>query len=113
MPSAWGAFTSACCLRSVRMAARSGFSAASASRASLAKPTIGWSRPAATASATDRSTLVAAEVTRLNFFSLLTETLEPRYLGCYEVGLHTVSNGQRLKQLIHLSRAVGEFVEVD
>ena len=32
MPSACGAFTSACCLSSVRMAARSDFSAASANR---------------------------------------------------------------------------------
>src|SRR5947207_492648 len=85
MPSACGAFTSTCCLRSARTVARSRFSTASASRAPLAMLVTGWTMPKATARAADQT---------WNF-------------------MVRGSNGQRLKQLVHLARAVRELIEVD
>src|SRR2546423_14701373 len=69
----------------MRIAERSDFSAASATGVSPAVPVTGWIRPRVTARAADQT---------WNF--MLRD-----------------SNRQRLKQLIHLSRAVRELIEVD
>src|SRR5712671_256157 len=85
MPSACGAFTSTCCLRSARTVARSRFSTASASRAPLAMLATGWTMPKATARAADQT---------WNF--MLRD-----------------SNRQRLEQLIQLAGAVRESFQAN